>query len=260
MSDTDSEVDSLFDEQDGDDQSEQELVASSEGPTIPGLFFFRDLLPDELSSGVLSSVGECGYFGSGGPKAEVEDVGGSWRRNQAMLFGRYTLSEAGEATTGLPHWADTLIQQLARLLSPPRLDQATYRLLFPTQETLSRQLILNLYSKGEGLSPHVDLLRRFGDGIILCSFGVKGQGTVMELQHVDTRQRHVLYLPPRSVLVLSREARYKWTHGIPSRTSDLVFMDGETDRPTRLERGMRLSVTIRWLLPGADVVGEPDSV
>jgi hypothetical protein len=68
-----------------------------------------------------------------------------------------------------------------------------------------------------------------------------------------------VWLPSRSVLVLTGEARYEWTHGIARRVRDKVEVeeDGEDDGGgwRWLERGVRVSVTFRWLLPGADVVG-----
>jgi hypothetical protein len=92
-----------------------------------------------------------------------------------------------------------------------------------------------------------------------------------------------IYLPPRSILIMTGEARYKWTHGIPGMASDFVQpelgspsavdnthvgsdanlgnqldMKSSKEREAEgvwIERGMRLSVTFRWLLPGADVVG-----
>jgi alkylated DNA repair dioxygenase AlkB len=51
-------------------------------------------------------------------------------------------------------------------------------------------------------------------------------GVVMELRRGrvgegdDTHK--FLYLPPRSLLVLSGEARYLWSHGIAARKSDMV--------------------------------------
>ncbi|KAJ6468962.1 hypothetical protein DFH09DRAFT_1222044 [Mycena vulgaris] len=116
----------------------------------------------------------------------------------------------------------------------------------------ARQAILNLYRPGEGITPHVDLLRRFGDGIVGVSFG---SGCLMQFARVAEAEgvRPLnLFLPERSVLVLSGDARYGWTHGIEERTADLVAGTGV------VERGVRLSITFRWLLPGADVVGEQD--
>ncbi|KAF5371173.1 hypothetical protein D9758_004274 [Tetrapyrgos nigripes] len=217
-------------------------------------------------------------------------------------------------------------------LSPPLTTTRTTRTIPPTSSTQStpspnlnraRQAIINLYHPGEGITPHVDLLRRFGDGIVGVSFG---SGCVMEFRRVGDHPHdglgdseisesyavpsgagssrgsngssdglddaYDLYLPERSVLAMSGDARYKWTHGIPRRKWDCVEEDGEggvdnvvvgvdtggcpgdgellkdtnddsgsggrSSRGTWLERGTRLSITFRFLLPGAEIVGEED--
>jgi hypothetical protein len=66
-----------------------------------------------------------------------------------------------------------------------------------------------------------------------------------------------LYLPERSIVVLSEEARFEWTHGIQGLTRDFV-RDERGREGEWIERGVRLSITFRWLLPGAEIVGEPD--
>src|SRR5690606_23887213 len=114
----------------------------------------------------------------------------------------------------------------------PLLPDETYDLLFPTVPTQARQAIINLYNPGEGITPHVDLLGRYDDGIMGVSFG---SGTVMRFDRVEepddamfddddeaARNRWDMYLPERCVIVLSEEARYDWTHGIDKRTKDYV--------------------------------------
>lgn len=106
----------------------------------------------------------------------------------------------------------------------------------------------------------MDLLGRYGDGIIGVSLN---SGTVMSFLRVldekgegkgkqEGREERV-YLPAGSVIVLTGEARYEWTHGIAKRTVDVV--EGLGGVIEEIERGERISITFRWLLPGADVVG-----
>ena len=56
-----------------------------------------------------------------------------------------------------------------------------------------------------------------------------------------------VYLPPRSVYVLTGEARWEWAHGIAARTRDRV--DGRV-----VLRDTRVRVTFRWMKEGADVL------
>jgi hypothetical protein len=241
-------------------------LASRTAPPVPGLFAPSVRLPPKLAGEVMRKCMEK-YFSSG-------------KVNQVMLFGRTLpplLSDLSEG--GLPSFLTSLLSTISELLLPV-LPTPTYALLFPPADApiRVRQAILNLYNSGEGISPHVDLLTRFGDGIVGVSLG---SGCVMrfrkEQEHAETSNVHAantdgsfkgqsisrneeewdLYLPERSIIVLSEEARYKWTHGIEGRTKD--FVRGEKDATGEwIARGVRLSITFRWLLPGADIVGGPD--
>ncbi|KAF8508718.1 hypothetical protein BU17DRAFT_77913 [Hysterangium stoloniferum] len=234
----DFDVDSLFD-------SATQTVA----PSIPGLYFDPSVLISEaMSSHLITHTHH--YFHSKCPTK-------AGHVNQAMLFGR-----ASEQNSGLPPFLDDLIMALTPLLKP-HLPAAIHEMLFAhtmldisQESTRSRQAILNHYAPGEGITPHVDLLQRFADGIIGVSLG---SGTVMSFRRVlndgeepKESDQHDLYLPARSIIVLTRDARYKWTHGIDGRYGDYILGQGEK---SWIERGTRVSITLRWLLPGADLVG-----
>ncbi|KAK4046407.1 hypothetical protein OIV83_006066 [Microbotryomycetes sp. JL201] len=99
----------------------------------------------------------------------------------------------------------------------------------------------------QGISRHVDLATRFEDGIVgisLCG------STVMEFERQSTV--HALLLRPGDVLVLSGEARWQWKHGIAYRHEDTISEDGDT---YTLCRRTRMSITLRRLQTGADLVG-----
>ena len=269
-----------------DDTSEEiSFPAIRTAPSIPGLFFESSLLlPRELADSVSSYCLDT-YFNSPGV-------------NQVMLFARFLppptsaleLSPTIDSTAinsnlnekaGLPNIFLGLLETLSTLLKP-LLPPQTYDLLFPANPTRARQAIINLYQPGEGITPHIDLLGRYGDGIIGVSFSSScvmrfdraEPGTQSDYEGMpefqNKRTRWDLYLPERSIIVLSREARYNWTHGIDKKKRDFVSL--HTDEPdpnslnsssssvqasdgTWIDRGTRLSITFRWLLPGADVVG-----
>lgn len=293
-SDADVEVDSLFGSDSSHDELASDVVAGQlpfdEVPVasrslvdIPGLYIFPDLLSRELHDWVLQQVSACGYFHlDNNVKSEVaneEEQEGAYRRsprNQAMLFARSLassvsairaprrvgdLSPQGQAPgdcAGLPAWAVELILKLRIVieLQPEEvLPRRVKETLFPDDQMRSRQLILNLYNGAEGLASHVDLVNRFADGILLCSFGPHGTGTVMDFSHESLPSQH-LFLPSGSVLILSGEARYGWKHGITARGYDLVRAAEDPQRTEVLKRSIRLSITIRSMLPGADIVGE----
>ena len=297
LSDSDelSETDSLFDEIPDNSACHPEIpsttcsgtsmlcstcvVGRRKPPPIPGFYLDPSVaIPPKRAEQLFLSCMDT-YFRNG-------DV------NQVMLFGRarerassdIRKSQLGDipfhpqVNSGLPAFLCALLSDLEALLRPS-LPPHTHRLLFPplSEPARARQAIVNLYRPGEGISPHVDLLRRFGDGIIGVSLG---SGCVMsfrkelnEMQnssHERTEQeleergfirdgngvRWDLYLPERSILVLSDEARYEWTHGIEGRGSDMVVADDGKNGTQCIERDSRISVTFRWLLPGAEIVGD----
>ncbi|OCB87225.1 hypothetical protein A7U60_g5742 [Sanghuangporus baumii] len=279
-----SDFDSLFDEEDSGSPSCQPSIGIADvdqsmrparrlAPPIPGMHFNSTvLIPVDIAEQLWRDCMRT-YFRDG-------DV------NQVMLFERArspestrsSLVSAGKpeeslsATSRLPDFLLDLLDTLKTLLKDV-LPVDVHTLLFPldSKSHQARQAILNHYMPGEGIAPHVDLLNRYGDGIVGVSLH---DGTVMDFSKMSNsdaqsilhngsgrdlrdraRESYNVYLPERSVFVLTGEARYKWTHGIARRSEDLVeSLDGELVR--LLPRGERLSITFRWLLPGADIVGD----
>lgn len=155
------------------------------------------------------------------------------------------------APSSLPQHITDLESTLADLIAPylpPEVAQLAFG------QRLARQAILNLYPPGEGITPHVDLPGRYADGIVGVS--VTG-GCVMTLERVGADMelggpsRYDVYLPPRTVYVLSGPARWAWSHGIPGRTYDVVQ---ETAGTVTLPRSLRVSVTLRWMKEGGGVL------
>jgi alkylated DNA repair protein alkB homolog 8 len=143
------------------------------------------------------------------------------------------------------------------------------------------QLTVNEYLPGQGIAQHVDTETCFGPEICILNLGCgitmtltlkKGRGTgsnenmggnnnetdVKTAEHsedgcqdvdssdgsISHRKKH-LWLPPRSLLVLRGDARYKWGHGIACRTCDKV-------NGVLIPRGRRVSLTFRQaLVPGS---------
>lgn len=172
-------------------------------------------------------------------------------RDQVMLF--------QSPNSSLPAFIHRLLSTLSSLLAPPSpLPPHLHALLFA--QPLPRQAIINLYPAGTGIAPHVDLLRRYADGVVGCS--VVG-GCVMTFTRIGREhERYDVYLPPRSIYILSGPARWDWTHGIEPRLEDVVERENRhlerenrhLDQPETILRDLRLSVTFRWLKPGADVL------
>lgn len=100
------------------------------------------------------------------------------------------------------------------------------------------QLTVNHYKPGEGIGSHVDTPSAFGDGLI--SLSLNG-GITMEFRQVDGDQKKYVYLPPRSLLLMSGPARYEWEHMIVSRMTD-------THENVVIPRILRVSLTMRTAL------------
>ncbi|KAF8607815.1 hypothetical protein BDV93DRAFT_280519 [Ceratobasidium sp. AG-I] len=248
-------------------------IAICHAPPIPGLYFHSQLqITEKMESYLLDSLEQHGYFAR-------PDV------NQVMLFGRPRVvhAELGssesknnspgalDGLSGLPSFLDELVNELKRVLSSPLIPPDVYEKLFSytMEEGRARQAILNRYNPGEGIKAHIDLVNRFADGIIVVSLA---SGIVMDFAHETKGQAFSTWLPPRSIVILEGEARWEWTHGIVARPVDLIDVTGVEgtklvgldqsartlpDRSHVLEipRGLRTSVTLRWLLPGANIVG-----
>ena len=95
------------------------------------------------------------------------------------------------------------------------------------------QAIVNEYLPGQGTSAHVDCEPCFSNTIASLSLG-----SAATMQFTKDNHKKEIYLDPRSLIILSGEARYKWTHAIPARKSDTV-------NGIKIPRERRVSITFR---------------
>lgn len=189
-----------------------------------GLYFKTSSEKAYCTESVLSGIAEADHFHGGA-------------RDQVMLF---TPPPESSTPAALPKHLDDLLHTLSEQLRD-RLPPDVHHTVF--SQPLARQAILNLYPPGQGITPHIDLPHRYADGILGVSLI---GGTVMDFSH-PTKGTRSVYLPVRSVYVLSGEARWDWTHGITGRDRDVV--DGVT-----ILRDLRVSVTFRWMKEGGDML------
>ncbi|KAH9621768.1 hypothetical protein KSS87_009467 [Heliosperma pusillum] len=120
------------------------------------------------------------------------------------------------------------------------------------------QLTVNEYPPGVGLSPHIDTHSAFEDKIFSLSLagpcimefrryhdGCWQSDSASKVMHGESFEnssnfvKKAVYLPPRSMLLLSGEARYAWHHYIPHHKVDNV-KDNLIRRASR-----RVSFTLR---------------
>ncbi|VTR97022.1 alpha-ketoglutarate-dependent dioxygenase AlkB [Tuwongella immobilis] len=100
------------------------------------------------------------------------------------------------------------------------------------------QAIVNEYSPGQGIAPHVDCVSCFSDTVASLSLG---SSCVMSFKNIVTSQERPWFIERRSLLVLTGKARFDWKHAIAPRRSDLV--NGQ-----RVLRGRRVSLTFRKMI------------
>lgn len=98
------------------------------------------------------------------------------------------------------------------------------------------QLTVNAYPSGVGISPHVETHSAFGDAIAALSLAGPA---VMVFRREDDPQK-ALFLPRRSLLVMSGEARLAWAHYVPHRKADPLESGDVVPRGAR-----RVSFTFR---------------
>ncbi len=102
-------------------------------------------------------------------------------------------------------------------------------------DVIPDQLIVNEYKQGQGIASHVDCEPCFGDTIISMSMG---STCIMDFINKDTKEKIEVLLEPRSLVILKEDARYKWTHGIAGKKTDIFKGD-------KIERKTRISLTFR---------------
>lgn len=120
----------------------------------------------------------------------------------------------------LPEWVKPFAE---------RLFQSGYLSIVPDQ------LIINEYQPGQGIANHVDCKPCFGETIISVSLG---SNCVMDFINLKTKEKLEVMLEPRSLVVISGEARHNWTHGIAARKTDNF-------NGVKVERQLRISMTFR---------------
>jgi alkylated DNA repair dioxygenase AlkB len=101
-------------------------------------------------------------------------------------------------------------------------------------------MLVNEYLPGQGIALHRDY-EPFDRTVVSLSLLAP---CLMDFRHEETGERHFLWLEPRSLLVLSDDARYKWQHGIARRKNDRW-------QGMVIPRARRISITFRSHKQGA---------
>lgn len=212
--------------------------------SIPGLYLVHDFISAKEEEELLQAV-DCRPWNSLS-KRRVQHYGYEFRYDIRNVNTRHCLGE-------LPPFVSPILE---RISSCPTFGNV--------QNIVLDQLTVNEYPPGVGLSPHIDTHSAFED--LIFSLSLSGP-CIMEFRQYENGDwlprvassadakienpedhsnfiRRAIYLPPRSLLLLSGEARYAWHHYIPHHKIDKV--NGRVIR--RASR--RVSFTLRKVRAG----------
>lgn len=147
----------------------------------------------------------------------------------------------------LPKFAAEVVTELMHQFESPNATKGLYapeysqlNAVLPNGTWNPDQLTINEYRPGQGIPHHVDTHSAFEEAII--SVSIMGD-TVMEFCHPDGKiGRKKIFVPRRSLLALTGDARYLWTHGITPRATDSFG-------GTLVPRNTRISLTYRKVQP-----------
>jgi alkylated DNA repair dioxygenase AlkB len=173
-------------------------------PRIPGLSYLRDYISKEHEMELTAAI-----------DAEPWDT--TWKRRRQSYGWSY--GRGGETVRPIPSWGQALAERM-------HLDGIVDRPF--------NQMLINEYLPAQGISLHCDY-EPFDRTVVSLSLL---SPCVMDFRCAKDERREAILLQPRSLLVLSDEARYQWQHGIAGRKKDR--WQGNV-----ILRGRRLSVTFR---------------
>jgi len=192
-----------------------DISQHSIGPDIDGLAYVAGFISREEETTLLQAISDAVWLAD--LKRRVQHYGYQYdykRRSldQSMYIG------------SIPNWASLIAE---RIVHQGLMSQ------------MPDQVIVNEYLPGQGISDHVDCEPCFDDTIVSLSLG---SSCIMEFKKLTDRSvKKLVYLEPRSLVVLKGDSRYGWTHGIPAR-------DKDPWQGRRIPRKTRVSLTYRKVI------------
>lgn len=216
------------------------LIASD--LNIPGLYLFHDFVSAKEEEELLQAVDNGPWKSLS--KRRVQHHGYEFCYDTRNVDAKQHLGE-------LPSFVSFILKRVSSFPDiPPNL--------------VLDQLTVNEYPSGVGLSPHIDThsafegfifslslagpcimeFRRYTEGSWIPKIASTNDMEVENPNSCSELSRKAIYLPPRSMLLLSGEARYAWHHYIPHHKIDKV-------NETTIRRGSRrVSLTFRKVRRG----------
>lgn len=213
------------------------LLTSTHLDEVPGLFYLRDFVTGVEEAAILQEL----QTSAGSSAAEYLSRRRVMHFNRRFIYGTNRVGAVGEGVRPHPSFYDWMLRRLGN--NDPSVEiSGPYPL--SSVATTCDQLTVNYYSYAEkkccGIAPHVDAHSSLGEYIAVVSLG---SYTVMDFARWDSPKGQPpvgVFLAPRSLVVMSGEARYAWTHCIQEKRTDTL-----SERIPTQHRGDRVSLTWR---------------
>ena len=201
---------------------ERNLAKVIRSPTLPGLFYIKDLINGPE---VYRSIDKTHYFKAGKSESAREVI-------QYGLPFIYQGQKKGDVPVRMMF--PGYVKELRRLA----IRKCELLDLIPfgssTNQKLFNQCIINKYEPGEKIGAHIDAPSY---GQIIACFSVLS-GITMVFKNKSTSDTENVYVEDGSLYIMSGPARWDWTHEIKGLKTDLI--DGK-----RVKRNTRISITFR---------------
>jgi len=178
---------------------------------IPGLHYYPDFITGQEEIELLDKI------------QDIEEwITLAHRRVKHYGYSYDYKNEGSRKVKDFPQWIMPILSQIHNVWNHTEINQLT----------------INCYEPGEGIGPHSDSEKLFGrDAIIVISIS---SGIVMDFLKGNVKK--LVDVGRRSLLIMSKDARVNWKHGIRNRKID--YVNGQLKK-----RELRISLTFRRVYP-----------
>lgn len=160
-------------------------------PHISGLYYCEDIIDIKTENDLINKINNESWLSD--LTRRVQHYGYKYDYKKRRIDRNDYLGE-------LPIWTTDVEKKLFNLINESNI-QLPYNKF--------DQLIINEYKSNQGISAHVDCVPCFEDGIASLTIGCSGIMTFS-----NGTETHDVLLKRRSIVLLTNESRYKWTHSI----------------------------------------------
>lgn len=183
---------------------------------VPGLFYIENIITPEYEQVLLEHL----------DKLEWKPLSTAVNSRKVQHYGYlydYNNYSVAKAPDDIPEFMEKLKELLIKVCNEKNIVDVGY---------VFNQCIVNNYNQGQGISKHIDL-KTFGK-VIGC-FTIMGGAT---MRFSLGSKKYDIYTKPKSLYIMSGEARYKWMHEMTTTKKDII-------NDEKMERKRRISITFR---------------